>query len=111
MGAGLCTEAKALSTRTLEAANKPARPPHMRVCLDRCRSLHLLAHLNLLHSSRYSCTNEYWQVQLVAVADTWDQMGMDGEESNHERSPERETAESTRCSDAGGDTGISQGTA
>jgi len=40
-----------------------------------------------------------------------DQMGMDGEESNHERSPERETTESTRCSDAGRDHGISQGTA
>lgn len=39
------------------------------------------------------------------------QMGMDGEESNHERSPERETTESTRCSDAGRDHGISQGTA
>ncbi len=40
-----------------------------------------------------------------------DQMGMDGEESNHERSPERETTEGTRCSDAGRDHGISQGTA
>ncbi len=40
-----------------------------------------------------------------------DQMGMDREESNHERSSERETAESTRCSDAGRDHGISQGTA
>jgi hypothetical protein len=40
-----------------------------------------------------------------------DQVGMDGEESNHERSPERETTESTRCSDAGRDHGISQETA
>ena len=40
-----------------------------------------------------------------------DQMGMDGEESNHERSAERETTESTGCSDAGRDHGISQGTA
>jgi hypothetical protein len=36
-------------------------------------------------------------------------MGMDGEESNHERSPERETAESTRCSDSGRDYGTPQG--
>ena len=40
-----------------------------------------------------------------------DQMGMDREESNHECSPERETAESTRCSDAGRNHGISQGIA
>jgi hypothetical protein len=42
---------------------------------------------------------------------TCDQMGMDGEESDYERSPERKTAESTRHSDTGRNHGISQGTA
>jgi hypothetical protein len=38
-------------------------------------------------------------------------MGMDRKESNHERSPEFETAEGTGCSDAGRDHGISKGIA
>src|SRR5713226_4731857 len=40
-----------------------------------------------------------------------DQVGVDREESNHECSPERETAESTRRSDSGRNHGIPQGIA